>query len=92
MKGTKGKRYSEAFKKEAVMRVMGKNSSAHSISRELGVSQPALSKWLKKFRQEGSCFGQGTSEMKQLQAKLKRTQDERDILKKAVSFFAKQEG
>lgn len=91
MKGMKGKRYSEAFKKEAVMRVMGQNSSAHSVSQELGISQPSLSKWIKKFKQEGSSvFGEG-SEVKELQAKLKRTQDERDILKKAVSFFARHE-
>ena len=90
MKNSKRKRYSEAFKKEAVMRVMGQNSSTHRVSKELDVSQPTLSKWVKKFKQEGSSvFGQEDAEVKKLQAKVKRLQDERDILKKAVSFFAK---
>ncbi len=93
MKDNKRKRYSEAFKKEAVMRVMGQNSSSHSVSKDLGISQPTLSKWVKKFKQEGSSvFGGEESEVKKLQAKVKRLQDERDILKKAVSFFAKHEG
>ena len=93
MKDNKRKRYSEAFKKEAVMRVMGQNSSSHSVSKDLGISQPTLSKWVKKFKQEGSSvFGGEESEVNKLQAKVKRLQDERDILKKAVSFFAKHEG
>ena len=93
MKDSKRKRYLEAFKKEAVMRVMGQNASTHRVSKELDISQPTLSKWVKKFKQEGSSvFGQEDAEVKKLQAKVKRLQDERDILKKAVSFFAKHEG
>ena len=93
MKVIKRKRYSEAFKQEAVMRVMGQNSSTHKVSRDLGVSQASLSKWVKKFKQEGSSvFGEEEAEVKKLRAKVKRLQDERDILKKAVSFFAKHEG
>ena len=93
MKDSKRKRYSEAFKKEAVKRVIGQNASTHSVSRELGISQPTLSKWVKKFKQEGSSVFSGEeAEVKKLRAKVKRLQDERDILKKAVSFFAKHEG
>ena len=56
MKNTKRKRYSEKFKKEAVMRVMaGQNSSTYSVSRELGIiSQSMLSKWVKKFKNKGN--------------------------------------
>ena len=53
MKVISRKRYSAAFKKEAVMRVMGQNSSSYKVSRELGVSQSVLSKWVKKFKEEG---------------------------------------
>ena len=93
MKNNKRKRYSEAFKKEAVLRVIGQNSSTHSVSKELSISQSTLSKWVKKFKQQGSSvFGAEEAEVKQLRAKVKRLQDEGDILKKAVSFFAKHEG
>ena len=93
MKVISRKRYSEAFKKEAVMRVMGQNSSSYKVSRELGVSQSVLSKWVKKFKEEGSSvFGEEDTEMKKLRSQVKRLRDERDILKKAVTFFAKHEG
>ena len=93
MKDSKRKRYSEAFKKEAIMRVIGQNASTHSVSGELSISQPTLSKWVKNFKEQGSSvFGQEDTEVKKLRAKVKRLQDERDILKKAVSFFAKHEG
>ena len=55
MKVINRKRYSEAFKKEAVMRVMGQNSSSY----KLGVSQSVLSKWVKKFKEEGGCIWSG---------------------------------
>ena len=93
MNNNKRKRYSEAFKKEAVMRVMGQNASTYSVSRELGISQSMLSKWVKKFKQEGSSvFNEEDAEVNKLRAKVKRLQDERDILKKAVTFFAKHDG
>jgi len=88
MKNTKRRRYSESFKREAVKRVLDQKASSHSVSRSLGISQPALSKWVKKFNEEGSSVFSGEeSEVKRLRAKVKRLQDEKDILKKAVSFF-----
>jgi len=88
MKKIKRKRYSEAFKKEAVMRVVDQKVSGHSVSRSLGISQPTLSKWVKKFKEEGSSVFTGEeAEIRRLRAKVKRLQDEKDILKKAVSFF-----
>ena len=75
------------------MRVMGQNSSSYKVSRELDVSQSVLSKWVKKFKEEGSSvFGEEDTEMKKLRSQVKRLRDERDILKKAVTFFAKHEG
>lgn len=93
MKNVKRKRYSDSFKKEAVMRVMEQNASSHSVSKALGISQPTLSKWVKKYKQEGSLSSSThKAEIKRLQAKIKRLKDERDILKKAAIFFADHEG
>jgi len=91
MKKSKRNRYSEAFKREAVLRVMEENSSSHSVSRELGVSQPTLSRWIRKFKEEGS-VSQDKDELKKMKAKVKRLQDENDILKKATIFLAKHVG
>ena len=71
---------------------MGQNASAHSVSKELGMSQPTLSKWVKKFKQEGSVVSQEDVELNKLRVRIERLQDERDILKKALSFFASHEG
>ncbi len=44
----KEKRYSESFKKRMVQRMVGPNRvSAHALSKEVGVSQPTLSTWLR---------------------------------------------
>ena len=93
MKHTTKKHYSEEFKKEAVKRVIEGRSSSSKVSKELGLSQPTLSKWVRQFKKEGSSvFGQDGIEIKKLQAENKRLKAERDILKKAVSFFAKHDG
>ena len=93
MKSANRKHYSEAFKKEAVMRVMGENSSANRVSKNLGISQSVLRRWVREFKKKGaSVFGQESIEIKKLQMENKRFKAERDILKKAVSFFAKHEG
>lgn len=91
MRKSKRGRYSEAFKREAVLRVMEQSSSAHSVSRELGISQPTLSRWVRRFKEEGSLC-QDKDELKQIKAKVKRLQDENDILKKATIFLAKHVG
>lgn len=93
MKNTIRKHYSEEFKKEAIRRVIEGRSSSSKVSKELGLSQPTLSKWVRKYKEKGSAvFSQEGVEMKKLQAENKRLKAERDILKKAVTFFAKHDG
>jgi len=88
----KGKRYSEAFKKSAVLRVVDQKMFSHKVSKEWGISQPRLSKWIKKYKKEGSfSTSSERAEIKRLQAKVKRLKTERDILKKAAIFFADHE-
>jgi len=76
MKDSKRRRYSEAFKKEAVMRVMERNSSTYSVSRELSISQSMLSKWVRNFKEKGAFgFCVEDAEMKQLRSKVERLQE-----------------
>ena len=59
MKNSNKGHYSEEFKKEAVLNVKGQNASANRVSRDLGVSQSVLNRWVRQFKQEGSSvFGQ----------------------------------
>ena len=86
------KRSVRKHSKRRLIHLIEQNSSLHSVSRDLGISQHTLNKWVKKFKEKGfSIFGQEGDEVKKLQTKVKRLQDERNILKKASSFFAKHE-
>ena len=90
----KRRRYSEEFKREAVRRVLDGPASSNQISRELGIGQPTLSKWVRQFKLGGaSSFSkEALAAMRKLKAENKRLRSERDILKKATVFFARQEG
>jgi len=75
------------------LRTSGKTKT--QISRDLGISDSALSKWCKEFGEQGEeAFpGKGhqiavEEENKRLKREVEILQQERDILKKAVSIFA----
>ena len=65
------------------------------VSARLGVSQHSLYQWIKAHRvpaAERQAQGSQTDELRRLKAELKRVTEERDILKKAAAYFAKQSG
>jgi transposase len=91
------RQYKEDFKIEAVRLIEKEGYSLGDASLRLGISKTTLSKWKQLFGHNnrfGSC-DTGTSgtgltifEQKQLQKELARTREERDILKKALAYFA----
>jgi transposase len=87
--------YTREFKVEAVKLVTEKGYSVSEATRSLGLGQTLLRSW--KLKQEGdqSFPGHGKrspfeEEIRQLRAENKRLQMERDILKKATAFFARE--
>ena len=84
-------RYTEEFKLGAVAQVTAKGHSVTSVAGRLGVSTKSLYDWVKRYGdlpdKTGSSAEQG--EIKRLKAELRRVTEERDILKKATAFFAK---
>ena len=57
----------------------------------LGVSRPTVQDWIRAARRRPSGPGPKTkAEIRRLQKELRRAQQERDILKKAVAFFARE--
>ena len=86
-------RYPEEFRIEAVKQILEHGHSVADVSRRLGVSTHSLYKWLKleqipaMHRQE---LVSQSEEMRRLKAELKRVTEERDILKKAAAYFARQ--
>lgn len=89
------KRYPEEFKIEAVRQIFERGYPVAEVSSRLGVSQHSLYKWLKQRQippgQRQEQLSQ-SEELRRLKAELKRVTEERDILKKAAAYFAKQSG
>jgi transposase len=87
------KRYPEEFKIEAVKQITEKRYSVAEVSSRLGVSQHSLYAWLKLYGQPEPVRIEAQSqqaEVRRLRAELKRVTEERDILKKAAAYFAKE--
>jgi len=87
------KPYPEEFKIEAVKQVTDRGHAVADVANRIGVSQHSLYAWLKRYSlPEGERLElQGQSaEIRRLKAELKRVTEERDILKKAAAYFAKE--
>ena len=87
-------RYTREFKLEAVRLVKG-GQEASVTARVLGVPKQTLSNWV-RLADKGELQGAGERpvsaeqmELARLRAELARVKMERDILKKATAYFAK---
>ena len=85
--------YSCEFKQEAVRLVRESDQSLAAVARDLGIDGNSLRKWNREEMQHGvQAFpGKGRShdeELAKLQREVALLRQERDILKKAVGFFA----
>jgi len=86
-------RYPEEFKAEAAKQIIEHGHSVADVSRRLGVSTHSLYKWIKLQQIPAAKRLEQVSqseEMRRLKAELKRVTEERDILKKAAAYFARQ--
>ena len=89
--------FSREFKMEAVKLVTEQGYSVGQAAESLGVSATSLRKWREKFEDQGQeAFpGKGRltatdEELGKLREECRRLRMERDILKKATAFFAKE--
>ncbi|MFT6122003.1 MAG: transposase [Oleiphilaceae bacterium] len=87
------KHYPEEFKKEAVALVLEQNYTVVEAAASLGVTDKILYNWVTKHKNQA--LGETLSvderaELIQLRKDNKRLQMEREILKKASAFFAKE--
>ncbi len=88
-------RYTPEFKDEAVRQVTDKGHSVQEVAARLGVSSHSLYKWVKavspnKDEQRADELLYAKKEILKLRAELRRVQEERDILKKAAAYFARE--
>jgi len=94
----KRRKYSREFKGEAVKLVTEQGYQVAEAARNLGIHANMLSRWKREIEDgtEGS-GGMGNlndvqSELRRLRKENKRLKMEREILKKAAAFFAKESG
>ena len=91
------KKYSKEFKLDAVSLVNDQGYSRAEAARSLGLNVNMLGRWVKEFNQgDGHAFrGNGRltpeqAELRKLREENRRLKMEKDILKKATVFFAKE--
>ena len=91
------RRFSREIKVEAVKLVRERGVSVAQAARDLDVHENVMRKWVKEFGSDPAQAFPGQGQMKPEQQEIERLRREnnrlraeRDILKKAAAFFAKE--
>jgi len=88
--------FSREFKLAAVKKIVEQGLSATEVARDLGIRSNLLHNWKRLFQVDGTLQqeNQGSAtvdaELKRLREENRQLKMERDILKKATAFFAKE--
>ncbi|HAB53965.1 MAG TPA: hypothetical protein DCE80_17610 [Ignavibacteriales bacterium] len=93
----KRKTYDKEFKLSAVKMIVEGGMSVSRVAKDLGVNENSLHNWKRSYRedQQNAFPGKGRmkpeeEELRKLKRELHIVKMERDILKKAIAFFAKE--
>ena len=91
------KTFNKEFKEEAVRLVVEQGLNIKQAATELGVSYSAMGKWVRESKRQGAAafpgsgnLGAEDKERQKLKKRIRELEMERDILKKATAFFAKE--
>jgi transposase len=96
MAEAKRRRYTDEFKSEAVRLVRDSGRPVAQVARELGISDNVLYRWNGEERQAHSrgstraAVRVEVEELARVKRELSRVTQERDFLKKAAAFFARE--
>ncbi len=81
--------FTDEFRRDAVRQIIERGYPVSEVSKRLGVSAHSLYEWRKKY---GGAIDKGdeqSEEIRRLKRELVRVTEERDILKKAAAYFAR---
>ena len=94
---SKRRRYSQEFKLDAVSLVLDQGYSRTKAARSLGLNGNMLGRWVSEQRTDGGQAFRGNGkltpeqeEIRKLRSQVKNLKMEKEILKKATVFFAKE--
>ena len=98
MAGKKPRRrrsFSPEFKSEVVALVGQPGKTVGGVARDMDLTETAVREWVRQAERDEGKRADGLStaeraEMAQLRKELRETREERDILKRAVAFFARE--
>ena len=89
--------YTKEFKQDAVKLVIEQRYGCPEVSRRLGVAASNVTRWVRQYREDQQDLSDGgvtrrdlEAENRRLKKENKRLEMEREILKKAIAFFAKE--
>lgn len=89
------KHFSREFKIEAVKLAIKPGTKIIQVARELDIDYSSLRRWIQQYQDDplDAFPGHGRlksqdDELRQLKRELERVKEERDILKKALAYFA----
>jgi len=89
----KQRRFTDDFKREAIRLVDSGGRGIERTARDLGISKSSLTRWMSERRETDLLSGPHDDMQKEL-ARLRRENEllrvERDLLKKAAAFFARE--
>ena len=86
--------FTPEFKRDAVALVTREKKTLSEVARNLGIARSLLQRWIEQHAdQDGTgnprrVRGSESEELKKLQKRLRDVTEERDILKKALAYFA----
>jgi transposase len=92
-KKRKRREFTPEFKAEAIKLVRAEGLSQAQVARDLGLSPSMVGRWLaqaERDRAPGALSPEERAELKRLRRENKVLRTEREILKKAAAFFAKE--
>lgn len=98
------KRYTQEFKESAIQLVLNSNESTIKIAKDLDVHEKTLYAWVRAYKEANGIVipsigsekkssivkETDSEELKRLRKENKLLKQERDILKKATAYFAKE--
>jgi transposase len=89
----KRRNYTEDFKRDAVALVTEQGYKPSEAARSLGVGDNLVRRWMREFEEEASGTRLSTDEreeLKRLRKEVRLLRMEKEILKKASQYFAKE--